>query len=76
MPGRAGGGSRAVRLGHDAANAAHNAVVLEELAEMATRTLAINPQAGPVAQKLLDKHYFRKHGANASTARPPGKPSC
>jgi L-ribulose-5-phosphate 4-epimerase len=36
------------------------------LAEMATRTLAINPQAGPVSRRLLDKHYFRKHGATAT----------
>ncbi len=51
--------------GRDPAEAAYNAVVLEELAEMATRTLAINPQARPVCRKLLDKHYFRKHGAAA-----------
>jgi L-ribulose-5-phosphate 4-epimerase len=51
--------------GKTAAEAAHNAVVLEELAEMATRTLSINPQAEPVSRKMLDKHYFRKHGATA-----------
>jgi L-ribulose-5-phosphate 4-epimerase len=42
-----------------------NAVVLEEVARMAFGTLAINPQAGPIAQVLLDKHYLRKHGKNA-----------
>ena len=52
--------------GRTPAEAAHNAVVLEELAEMAMRTLAINPQARPVSRRLLDKHYFRKHGAGAT----------
>jgi L-ribulose-5-phosphate 4-epimerase len=42
-----------------------NAVVLEEVAKMASGTLSINPQAGPVSQVLLDKHYLRKHGKNA-----------
>lgn len=51
--------------GRSPADAAHNAVIIEELAEMATRTLVINPQAQPVCRKLLDKHYFRKHGATA-----------
>jgi L-ribulose-5-phosphate 4-epimerase len=51
--------------GKSVAAAAHNAVVLEEVAEMAMRALAINPAAQPVGQTLLDKHYFRKHGAKA-----------
>ncbi len=42
-----------------------NAVVLEEVAKMASGTLSVNPQAGPIAQVLLDKHYLRKHGKNA-----------
>ena len=42
-----------------------NAVVLEEVAKMAFGTLAVNPQASPIAQVLLDKHYLRKHGKNA-----------
>ncbi len=46
-------------------DAVHNAVVLEEVAKMATRTEMINPDAAPAPQHLLDKHYFRKHGANA-----------
>ena len=25
----------------------------------------LNPAAGPMQQVLLDKHYLRKHGANA-----------
>ena len=51
--------------GTDAMNAVHNAVVLEEVACMARNTLSINPDAKAVSQELLDKHYLRKHGANA-----------
>jgi L-ribulose-5-phosphate 4-epimerase len=47
-------------------DAAHNAVVLEAVAKMAYRTLTLNPQAAAVSQALLDRHYFRKHGANAT----------
>jgi L-ribulose-5-phosphate 4-epimerase len=52
--------------GKDAAGAAHNAVVLEEIAELAWRTLSLNAGAAPIAQELLDKHFLRKHGPNAS----------
>lgn len=51
--------------GKDAADAVHNAVVLEELAFMAYHTEAIEPTVGTMQQELLDKHYLRKHGANA-----------
>ncbi len=45
--------------------AVHNAVVLEECARMAWHTIALSPDIAPMQQKLLDKHYLRKHGANA-----------
>ncbi len=51
--------------GKDAHEAVHNAVVLEEVAKMALRCEQINPQVRPAPQELQDKHYFRKHGANA-----------
>ena len=51
--------------GKDAAEAVHNAVVLEEVAKMASRCELINPQVKPAPQELQDKHYYRKHGANA-----------
>ncbi len=51
--------------GKDAHEAVHNAVVLEEVAKMAYRTEQLNPQATPASQNLQDKHYYRKHGANA-----------
>lgn len=46
-------------------NAVHNAVVLEELAFMAWHAKMLNPALPPLQQELLDKHYLRKHGANA-----------
>ncbi|WP_226037219.1 L-ribulose-5-phosphate 4-epimerase [Aquibacillus saliphilus] len=51
--------------GKNASEAVHNAVVLEEVAKMALRTYQINPEAPPMDQALLDKHYLRKHGSNA-----------
>lgn len=51
--------------GTDPLNAVHNAVVLEELAFMAWHNLMMNPNLPPMQQELLDKHYLRKHGANA-----------
>ena len=51
--------------GTDPFNAVHNAVVLEELAFMAWHNIMMNPEIKPMQQELLDKHYLRKHGANA-----------
>jgi L-ribulose-5-phosphate 4-epimerase len=51
--------------GEDAAEAVHNAVVMEEVAFMDFHALALEPGRGPMQQELLDKHYLRKHGANA-----------
>jgi L-ribulose-5-phosphate 4-epimerase len=52
--------------GTDPHNAVHNAVVLEECAMMAWHTLSLPGAAeGTMQQDLLDKHYLRKHGANA-----------
>jgi len=51
--------------GPTAAAAAHNAVILESVARMAYYTLAIRPDAQPIASHLRDKHFFRKHGGNA-----------
>ncbi|MCD8157254.1 MAG: class II aldolase/adducin family protein, partial [Clostridiales bacterium] len=52
-------------LGKDAQEEVHNAVVLEECAKMAARCEQINPSVKPAPQELQDKHYYRKHGANA-----------
>ena len=51
--------------GKNAHDAVHNAVVIEEVAKMAYRAEVINPEVKPAPQELQDKHYFRKHGANA-----------
>ena len=51
--------------GKDAHDAVHNAVVLEEVAKMAYRAETIQPKVAPAPQELQDKHYYRKHGANA-----------
>ncbi len=52
--------------GRDTADAAHNAVVLEAVARMAYRTLTLKAECAEVSQGLLDRHYFRKHGAAAT----------
>lgn len=51
--------------GKDAAEAVHNAVVLEEVARMAIRTELLNPQVQLAPDSIRDKHFFRKHGENA-----------
>lgn len=51
--------------GKNGMEAVHNAVVVEEVAKMAYRAEVINPRIQPAPQELQDKHYFRKHGANA-----------
>jgi L-ribulose-5-phosphate 4-epimerase len=47
-------------------DAAHNAVVLEAVARMAYFTSTLNATCAGVSQPLLDRHYFRKHGAKAT----------
>lgn len=51
--------------GKDSCEAVHNAVVLEEVAKMATFTRIVNPVAEKAPDHVRDKHYFRKHGKNA-----------
>jgi L-ribulose-5-phosphate 4-epimerase len=50
--------------GKNALDAVHNAVVLEEVAVMALGARALNSGV-KIQQELSDKHYNRKHGANA-----------
>jgi L-ribulose-5-phosphate 4-epimerase len=52
--------------GKDVADAVHNAEVLEFVARLASETLRINPQIKPMQSALLDKHFLRKHGAQAT----------
>lgn len=51
--------------GTDAVDAVYHAVVLEEVAFMNFHAKMLDPAAGAMPQVLLDKHYLRKHGANA-----------
>jgi len=51
--------------GKSPAEAVHNAVVMEEVAMMALNTKLLNPSIPDVDAFLLDKHFLRKHGANA-----------
>ena len=51
--------------GETASKAVLNAVVLEEVAKMAIRTENLNKDITSIPSELQDKHYFRKHGANA-----------
>jgi len=52
--------------GKDAHEAVHNAVVMEEVAFMAWHDLVLSEgKLPPMQQELLDKHFFRKHGATA-----------
>lgn len=51
--------------GKNAAEAVHNAVVLEFLAKLASETIRIAGGVQPMQPELLEKHFFRKHGANA-----------
>jgi L-ribulose-5-phosphate 4-epimerase len=66
VPGVLVAGHAPFAWGKSVHDAAHNAVVLEAVAKMAWVTLQVNPEAKPVSQALLDRHYFRKHGAGAT----------
>jgi L-ribulose-5-phosphate 4-epimerase len=52
--------------GESATEAAHNAVILEELARTAFYTLSINPEALTLYHAWRDKHFLRKHGSEAT----------
>lgn len=51
--------------GKDAVSAVHNAVVMENVAFMDYHAMTLAPSVMSMQQALLDKHYLRKHGANA-----------
>ena len=51
--------------GRTPADAAHNAVILEEVARMAYMAVALNPSVEPISAHLRDRHFLRKHGATA-----------
>jgi len=51
--------------GKTPAEAAHVAVIIEEIAAMAFQTIAANPKARAISRHLHDKHFLRKHGTGA-----------
>jgi L-ribulose-5-phosphate 4-epimerase len=51
--------------GKDAAKAVHNSAVLEFIAKMAFLTEQINPDASPLKEALIEKHFERKHGPDS-----------
>lgn len=51
--------------GSDVEQAVENAIVLESVARKALHTRLVNPEAAPIDQSLLNKHYLRKHGSEA-----------
>ena len=51
--------------GENVTKAVQNSIVLDEVAKMATVTEQLSPKITSIDQFLLDKHYFRKHGAHA-----------
>ncbi len=51
--------------GPSAAKAMETALALEIVADMALKTLSLNPSAAPAPTHLLEKHFLRKHGPDA-----------
>lgn len=59
------GGHGVFAWGKDAAEAVYNATVTENVAKTALMTELLAPGAAKLPGYIMDKHYFRKHGANA-----------
>lgn len=59
------GGHGPFAWGPTAAKSVYNGAVLEEVARMALMTLQIRPNAAPLPDYIVNKHYMRKHGPNA-----------
>ncbi|MDR3247692.1 MAG: L-ribulose-5-phosphate 4-epimerase AraD [Treponema sp.] len=51
--------------GKDAAQSVYHAAVLEEVCKMASLTLSLKPDALPLPEHIINKHWERKHGPNA-----------
>ncbi len=58
-------GHGAFAWGKTAEKAVYHAVVLEELAKMASITRTLDPRAARLPDYLVRKHFQRKHGKNA-----------
>jgi len=62
IPGILVAGHAPFTWGTDALDAVKNNLMLERVASMALRTLALNPKLSPLPDYLLEKHFSRKHG--------------
>jgi L-ribulose-5-phosphate 4-epimerase len=51
--------------GPSAAKAVEYALALEICAEMALKTISLNPAASELPEVLREKHFLRKHGKDA-----------
>jgi L-ribulose-5-phosphate 4-epimerase len=51
--------------GEDAAKSVYHGAVLEEVCKMALLTLSLNPEAAPLPEHIIRKHWERKHGPAA-----------
>ena len=51
--------------GRTVEEAVHVAVMLEQVAWLASTSLMLNPAAHPLSDALRDKHFLRKHGPDA-----------
>lgn len=51
--------------GKTPSEAAHIAVILEQIAAMAFQTINTNPKVRAISKHLHDKHFLRKHGRGA-----------
>ncbi len=56
--------------GESARDAANNSIILEQVARMAAVTEGLAPMVGPISRQLRDKHFLRKHGAEAYYGQP------
>jgi L-ribulose-5-phosphate 4-epimerase len=52
------------------AGAVESAVTLEEVARLALLTTVLDPDVGPLAAAIRDKHFLRKHGPGAYYGQP------
>ena len=66
MPGVLVAGHAPFTWGGDALEAAYHAEMLEVVARMAYYTVMLQPGRVGISQALLDRHHYRKHGAEAT----------
>jgi L-ribulose-5-phosphate 4-epimerase len=65
IPGVLVAGHAPFTWGKKAMEAVQNNLILETVAAMAMRSLALNQKLKPLPDYVLDKHYLRKHGPHA-----------